>query len=108
MLAYQIVAGFSDIKSELRKQFHQNKNLGDLQLWFSFEQDAFYAHDYQDHPKCMTLAIYNRTEKTWQVTFGGGTYGKRLIQHAINNYDVSDLTDKFHYLYRSHGYITFR
>lgn len=42
MHAYQIVAGFSEIKSQLRIKANLKKSLGDLQLWFSFEEsEAF-------------------------------------------------------------------
>ena len=108
MLAYQIIAGFSEIKSEIRNQYNLTENLEDFQLWFSLEQDIIYAHDYQEHEKCIALAIYKRPENTWRITFSGGDYGKQVITYATNKFEIEDIDEAFYDLYRSHGYIAFR
>ncbi|GEM_PF-3726818 len=105
MLAYQIVAGFSEIKSQLRKQTNLSKSLEVLQLWFSFEEDVLYAHDFHDHKKCMALAVYKRNNSSWLVTFRGSAYGRQVIEYGINRSELNKLAYIFNDLYKSHGYI---
>ena len=105
---YQIVAGFSEIKFHLRTQAGLSKSLEELRLWFSFEEDVFYAHDYHDHEKCIALATYNKNDSVWTTIFMGGDFGKQLIQYAIKRYKIDDLVTDFLDLYKSHGYIAFR
>lgn len=107
MLAYQIMAGFSEIKFELRNKTNLSKSLDELRLWFSFEDNEFFAHDYDEHEKLITLAIYHGNENTWQITFQGGSYGKRLVENAVDIFERSELATSFSDLYRSHGYIGF-
>ena len=108
MQTYQIVAGFSDIKSELQIRANINRDLKDLQLWFSFEEGVLYVHDHREHEKCIALALYNESQQVWQITFGGGAYGKQLIRHAVRSFSTGTLIRNFYRLYRLHGYITFR
>lgn len=83
MLAYQIVAGFLEIKIELRKKENISKKLVDLYLWVSNEDNLLCVHDYEDHKKCMTLAIYNKTRDEWAICFKGAL-GRRVIEYVIN------------------------
>ena len=108
MHAYQIVAGFSEIKSELRNKTNINKVLSDLQLWFSYEVDVLYAHDHADHLKCIALALYKRPEGTWAISFTGGAYGKQLVAHVINKFGAKSSAYEFNNLFQLYGYIAFR
>lgn len=105
MLAYQIVAGFSEIKSQFRIKENLTKPLAELQLWFSFEEDILYVHDFHDHEKSMALAIYNGRETKWWVVFRGKGYGRRVIEYAIDRFELNKLAGRFYKLYRSHGYL---
>ena len=66
MQTFHIIAGFSDIKSELRTKTKITKPLQELELWFTCEDDVFYAHDYDDHQKCIALALYKPEDKSWK------------------------------------------
>ncbi len=105
MQTYHIVAGFSEIKFQLRTQNNLIKPLEELRLWFSFEEDVLYVHDFDNHDKCIALAVYNKSEKAWQIVFRGGAYGRQVIENAINSYDLKVLAISTNNLYKSHGYI---
>ena len=56
MQTFHIIAGFSDIKYELRIKANITKSLQELELWFTYEEGVLYAHDYVDHYKCIRRA----------------------------------------------------
>ena len=105
MQTYHIVAGFSEIKSQLRTQTNLIKPLEELMLWFSFEDDVLYVHDFDNHDKCIALAAYNKSEKTWKVVFRGGAYGRQVIENAIVKFERTKLSEKLNSSYRLNGYI---
>lgn len=74
MLTYQFVAGFSEIKSHLRKQIKLSKSLSELRLWFSVDDGVLIVHDFHDHEKCLPLAIYYEPEAYWWVFFSGQSF----------------------------------
>ena len=105
MLNHQIMAGFSEIKTQLRTKTNLNKTLADLQLWFSNEGDVLYAHDFHDHEKCMALAVYNGSKSIWRVIFLGNAYGREVIEYAIGGIGPERSATKLNSMYNSHGYI---
>lgn len=107
MDTYQIIAGFSEIKSELRTKARIQKSLDEITLWFSFEENILYVHDYDDHFKCMILAIYNRGANEWMYFLAKSGYGKMLVEDVCTIYSSNEIIRKLMELYRSHGFIPF-
>ena len=105
MLEYQIVAGFSEIKSQLRMQASLSKSLDELQLWFSFVDDVLYVHDSHDHKKCIALAFYKKNKSAWRVSFEGKAYGREVIEYAIGLSEPNELSERFNNLFKLYGYI---
>ncbi len=105
MLDYQIVAGFSEIKTQLRTQAKLKKAMADLKLWFGFEEDVLYAHDFHDHEQCIALAVYNRSKSLWRVIFQGNAYGREVIEYAIGGVGSEKSATNLNNLYKSHGFV---
>jgi hypothetical protein len=103
MLAYQIVAGFSEIKLELRKKAKISKKLMDLHLWFSLEGNTLRVHDYKDHKNSMDLAICKRK---WIIGYKG-VFGKRLIEYGIKSAENIKESERLNDLYKSHGFFSY-
>ena len=88
MEAYQIIYGFSEIKSELQTKSRISKPLEQLELWFTLEEDVLYVHDYTDHTKCIALAIYNPADKAWKYFLKTGSYADKLIKYVCELFVV--------------------
>lgn len=104
MQAYHIIAGFSDIKSELRTKLGIKKSFTELQLWFSLNDGVLYTHDYADHNKNMVLAVHNPFRGGWKVFLQKGTFGEVLVKHIVEKYSANEVLEEILNLYRSHGF----
>ncbi len=107
MHAYQIVAGFSEIKSHLRTKAKLSKPLRELLLWFSLDGDVLFGHDFHDHKKCIALAAYNKNERRWLIVFEGGVYGRQVIKYAISGSETNNVVKALFDLYKLHGHFVF-
>jgi hypothetical protein len=99
---YQIVSGFSDIKSELRTKSEIKKSLSEIRLWFSLEGDVLYVHDYDDHEKCIALAI--QSSKGWVVFLGKGKSGFRLLEYVFSRVTFVQVPEELNEQYKLYGY----
>ena len=106
MEAYQIVAGFSDIKEFLRTKTRTQKSLTELQLWFSFENDVIYVHDYFEHKTSAALAVYSADQNLWTV-YLEKNFGERLIRRVIYTTPNKEINGTLNRLYDLHGFIPF-
>jgi hypothetical protein len=104
---YQIIAGFSDIKNELRIKASINKAFSELDLWFSLEEGVLYVHDYSDHAKSLALAAQNLTNKKWWIFLRKRTFGYLLIEQMLQKHVLEELIDELQELYSSHGFKRF-
>ncbi len=107
MKAYQIIAGFSDIKSVFRTKTKTSKTMEELDLWFSIEDDVLYAHDRILHDQCIALAVYNKNHKYWSVTLKPNTYGKRLVVDVCAEHKIKTVCARLNDLYVLHGFRSF-
>ena len=107
MQTFHIIAGFSDIKSELRTRAQISKSLQQLELWFTCDENVLYVHDYDDHQKCVVLAIYNPRSNLWNYFLRKGSFGELLVKQKCESTPVNLLADVFYKLYRLYGFIPF-
>lgn len=107
MQAFHIIAGFSDIKSELRTRAQISKSLPQLELWFTCDENVLYVHDYDDHQKCIALTLYKPTDKSWRCFLRKGSYGEMLVMYICKNAQINLLAEKFFDLYKLYGFIPF-
>ncbi len=108
MEAYQIIAGFSDIKSEFRTSAGIKKSQSALQLLFRFREDILWVHDFDAHEKKMILALFNPNHNLWKITLWKGGPGERLIKHVTTKFERDKLEEELMELYSFFGYIPFR
>lgn len=106
MKAHHIIAGFSDIKVQFIEMTRTLKSLQELQLWFTFEDNVLYAHDYFEHETSMALAILNPTGNAWTICLRKNSYGEELVDFLIGSTALEKLQKEFNDQYGSHG--TFR
>ncbi len=104
MDSYQLVAGLSDIKKELVVKTGSSKALSEVQLWFSYEDGVLYAHDYNDHAKCIVLAIL-KIDETWVYFLQSNGYGFKLIKEATEQYLVDTIAKELNSTNFSHGFV---
>ncbi len=64
---YQVIAGFSDIKVELKERGRVTKSLSELRLWFTFRDDILCVHDYADHSKFIIIGLYDSKLNSWSI-----------------------------------------
>lgn len=105
MHAYQIVAGFSEIKIELRKKARISKPIKDLHLWFSIEENILSVHDYEEHGKFITLAVYDDRDD-WTIIYKD-ILGRRVIDYGIRKAEKFKEAKELNELYESHGFFTY-
>jgi hypothetical protein len=108
MQAFQIIHGFSGIKSELRTKNRILKPLSELELWFTFQNEVFRAHDYDDHDKCLALANYDLIEGKWRYRLKPGGYGDMLVRDVCETYPPREKLRAMKDLYKLYGYARFR
>ncbi len=104
MQTYQIVSGFSDIKSELRRKARIKKPLSELRLWFSLSEGVLYVHDYSDHMCSIVIALKAKTH--WIVYLDNKTFGYRLVFEIVNSVPEMKLVEYLSQLHEING--TFR
>ncbi len=104
MESYQIIAGFSDLKAEFQLKSGTTKSLEELQLWFSFEEDVLYVHDYTDHNVCIVLAVLSNDKNKWQIYLKKGTFGERVVVATIASAPIDKIADSLNYQYRLYGF----
>ncbi len=104
MESYQIISGFTDIKSELRAKTKIDKDMTELQLWFSFEDDLLCVHDYDKHAKNIILAIYYSENQNWSIIYKKKGNGYNLIDTVVRTTAIDKITEKFNKLYRLNGF----
>jgi hypothetical protein len=105
MQAYQIIYGFSGIKSELRTKIRILKPIEKLELWFSIESSVLYAHDADDHPKCLALAIYDASTTTWRYLLSAESYEDMLVRDICESTPVHKVLDEIIDRFNLYGYI---
>jgi hypothetical protein len=105
MLSYQIIYGFSDIKSAFRTKSRIIKPIDELELWFTFSENVLYVHDYDEFLKYMPLAVYQIELRTWEYFLKTGSYGDRLVRDVCENTELNKIQGKIKTLYNSHGFI---
>ncbi|MEQ1664188.1 MAG: hypothetical protein ABL927_02290 [Bdellovibrionales bacterium] len=104
--SFQIISGFSEIKSEIRTKTRTSKSQNELRLWFTLTTDGtLYAHDYHDLKYCIALAI--KTSDGWIVRLDERKYGYKLIYSAVTKISETELISKLSSLYEDYGYYTY-
>jgi hypothetical protein len=104
MESFQIIRGFTEIKLELIKKCGLSKTPQELRLWFSFENDVLYAHDYENHKDCLALAIWEGDQIRIRVNPQG--YAGLLIGYAlIKQHSKRKLAEFLNVTYESHGFL---
>jgi hypothetical protein len=105
MPRYQIISGFSDIKSEIRTKTRTPRAQNDLRLWFSLTEGSLYAHDFNEHKYCVLIAY--KSYDYWVVRLDTKIYGHKLIYKAVTEYKENEIIKKLHRLYESYGTYTY-
>lgn len=105
MEAYQIIAGFSDIKSEFITKTGTDKTLAELHLWFSYEDEVLYVYDYSDHTKALVLAVFNSGNSTWSVYLRPYSYGRALALYILSRTKLERIKNKFNEMYVLYGFV---
>jgi hypothetical protein len=90
MEAVQIIAGFTDIKIQLAQSCRVAKDLNDLYLWFSIEENILYAHDYDQHQSCIALAVLNSDNKSVEAYFSIRRRAQKLIEYCTEHFDEKE------------------
>jgi hypothetical protein len=104
METYQIVAGFSDLKVLFRTVVNDSKTMEELELWFTFDGEVLWMHDYGDHKKCMILAVMRPSNIEWSIFVPEGTYGRKLIVDTIGSTAEHPLGIYLNRLYNLFGF----
>jgi hypothetical protein len=104
MQSYQIIAGFSDIKSELRIRAKTNKEMAKLRLWFSMSNDILYVHDFDHHKCCFAIAI--KRDGEWNVRLDNRTFGHKLILETTRELPTDKIVEKLRNQYDIYGTFT--
>lgn len=102
--AHQIVAGFSDIKTQFRTKLKIKRPLIDLRLWFTFADDALCIHDYHDHKKKMIAALYNSKTGSWRILVDKGTKAELLMLFVTKEIKPAEMQNGIRGLYSLFGY----
>jgi hypothetical protein len=101
MHSYQIIYGFSDIKSAFRTKSRTEKSMSELRLWFSLSGGALFAHDYYEHSSCIIIAY--KTDLGWLVRLDPKTFGHMLISETVNNCEEAKIVEALKVLYGEFG-----
>ena len=108
MQSQYIIAGFTDIKSELRIKTRTEIDITDLHLWFTLQDNVLYVHNYSDHKICTALALYKLTENSWRVYLRPGCYGEQLVVFLTAITPLNNLAENFNLHYDLYGFSPFR
>jgi hypothetical protein len=101
--SYQVISGFSDIKSELRDKAKIKKPLSEIQLWFTVDRGVLCVHDFSEHEKCIVLAIYSEKKTSWTV-FLKKVSGRRLVMWVLQ-YPPGRIGTEFNKLNDLYGFL---
>lgn len=104
METYQIIAGFSDLKVLFRTKVQMTKSLEELELWFSFDGEVLWMHDYNEHEKCMALAILGQSDMQWSIYAKDGTYGRNLIEEILFSNPLHKVARKINQQFELYGF----
>jgi hypothetical protein len=106
MKTIEIMAGFKDIKTELRIKYPDILTLKEIHLWFRLENNLLKVHDYNSHERQIKLATYLSHSKTIDHIFlENKNRGRKLILYAgveaaIKNEKIDDYLNG---LFVAHG-----
>ncbi len=108
METVHIIAGFSDITSELvqRTAGHKEKSL--IKLHFSFENGLLRAHDFSNHSRFIILAVYNDKAEKWWCCLRTDSNGARLISDVTGKSPPVQILLALENLYLANGSFPFR
>lgn len=107
METYQVIAGFSDIKVELKERGRITKSFSELRLWFTFRDDILCVHDYADHSKFIIIGLYDSKLNSWSILLRANSYGERLVLKMTSGKPSDDLVSAFQTAYLLLGHIPF-
>lgn len=104
-----VVAGFSQIKSELRIKANIVKPMGELGLWFTLLDDVLYVHDYDQHERCIVIATLNDDNNINRTFIDEPGYSHVLLSYAcrIANLNAVRLDQQMNEMYELYGYRPF-
>jgi hypothetical protein len=106
MQTVEIMAGFKDIKSELRIKYPDILTFNDLVLWFQMNGSVLYVHNYDKHEQQIKLATYRAyTKSVDHIFLGPKNCGRKLIYYAneIANAKNTPLDLELRDLFKMHG-----
>ena len=106
MQSTQIIYGFSDIKIQFSDKCKVKKSVSELILWFSFDSEILYVHDYDDHEISMALAVKKQTSD-WITFLKLGSHGDNLVKDTIFTFKDKKFEDPAASLneqYKEYGY----
>jgi hypothetical protein len=104
MHSYQIIYGFSDIKSAFRTKSRIIKPIDELELWFTFSEYVLFVHDYDDHFKFMPIAVFQEEICTWRYFLTAGSYGERLVRDICETKSAEGALLEIQRHYKLYGY----
>jgi hypothetical protein len=107
METYQVIAGYSDIKVELKERAGILKPISDIKMWFTFEDEMLCVHDYEEHDKYFIAAIYDSAQTSWKLLLPVGSYGERLVLRRISSVALAKLAEELNREYSLMGYGAF-
>ncbi len=105
MQPHQIISGFSEIKSEFRRRARTNKNMHELELWFSFSDNVLWVHDYSAHEVKIILGVLNSSGNKWTIFLEFESLGERLARYLIATEKGNSIGEIFN---RNNGLYGFR
>jgi hypothetical protein len=104
MKPHQISIGLSSIKLQLIRKLGLNKDLNEMNIWFSLEDGVLYVHDFNKHKSCMVIALVsNRVERCF---LNGGHFDVEVVHHGYNKSieTKTNIAEAMNKLYNSDGF----
>jgi hypothetical protein len=108
METYQVIAGYSDIKVELKERAGILKPLSDIKLWFTFEDEILCVHDFENHDKYIIVAFCDVDQCSWKILLRSGSYGEKLVLSWTSSIAAAKLARELNVEYSLMGHTPFR
>ena len=91
MRTHRLAAGFKDLKTEFIGRTRTKKQIEQLSIWFSFENNVLSIHDYEEPQTFLILAVHNPKESAWKIFLRDGSIGKKVIDYAIEKWGPNEI-----------------
>ncbi len=101
MRTHQVVAGFSDLKSEFIDKTRTKTPADRLILWFTFEDQVLCVHESSAPTHFMIIALYNAREKRWRLILRNNGAAEGLVRNLTARFDQATILNAISALYQT-------